>query len=88
MCKIKIENLDVVKVAQIPVELVNKSVLSVLAGKESFVDNDKSLGENIYAVSTLEELLLDAKTQHETILHINEIFSVVKAFEYVMFTKV
>lgn len=88
---------DIVQVVEIPVENLSEAILNELSGRESFVDADEDLGEQIFSGDIFEqiageqaELLENSpfRLSPEDIKRIDELAEELGEFELIRITKI
>ena len=88
---------DIVQVVEIPVENLSEAILNELSGRESFVDADEGLGEQIFLGDIFEQIACQQeempknspfKLSPEDIERVDELAKELKAYELIRITKI
>jgi len=82
-------SIEFIKVAQISGGQVYSDVLERIAGYEEFVDANEAIGDKVFSVDKLNQILTDEEddTNETTKLRIEELYEQIKDFDYFMITK-
>ena len=84
---IKLEEIEVLKIAQIPIERIPSNLLKALEDYVVFEDTDKKIQEKLYSVGSLEEIAEDDYPDEIVRKYARELYKTLITFDYMMFAK-
>ena len=85
---IKLEEIEVLKIAQISIERIPNNLLKALENYIVFEDTDADIKEKLYSVGSLEEIAEDDFHEEVVRKYARELYKTLITFDYMMFAKI